>query len=71
MCRQRLKSRPMVQPCLDIVSPARPAGRVRAVLVWGAMAIAMVVLLAALALWHYYGTTVFFEMIASGVSACF
>jgi hypothetical protein len=71
MCRLRLRSRAMAQSYLNIVSPARPASRVRAVLVWGAMAIAVVVLLAALALWHYYGTTVFFEMIASGVSACF
>jgi hypothetical protein len=28
-------------------------------------------LLGALALWFYYGTAVFFEMIASGISACF
>jgi hypothetical protein len=60
----------MAQP-LNIVAAARPAGWVRAALVWGATAIAVFVLLAALALWHYYGTTVFFEMIASGVSACF
>jgi hypothetical protein len=32
----------------------------------GAMA-----LLGALALWVHYGTAVFFEMIASGISACF
>ena len=25
----------------------------------------------ALALWFHYGTTVFFEMIASGIAACF
>jgi hypothetical protein len=28
-------------------------------------------LLGALVLWFHYGTAVFFEMIASGVSACF
>ena len=28
-------------------------------------------LLSALALWFHYGTAVFFEMIASGISACF
>jgi hypothetical protein len=28
-------------------------------------------LLGALVLWFYYGTAVFFEMIASGISACF
>jgi hypothetical protein len=29
------------------------------------------VLLGALGLWFHYGTAVFFEMIASGISACF
>jgi hypothetical protein len=29
------------------------------------------VLLASLALWFHYGTSVFFEMIAAGFAACF
>lgn len=29
------------------------------------------VLLGALALWFHYGTAVFFEMLASGIGACF
>jgi hypothetical protein len=29
------------------------------------------VMLVALSLWFHYGTTVFFEMVASGFSACF
>ena len=29
------------------------------------------ILLGALGLWFHYGTAVFFEMIASGISACF
>ena len=29
------------------------------------------VLLGALVLWFHYGTTVFFEMLASGIAACF
>jgi len=40
-------------------------------LAWAGTALGAVVLLATLALWYHYGTTVFFEMIASGVSACF
>jgi hypothetical protein len=28
-------------------------------------------LAAAIALWAHYGTTVFFEMIAAGIAACF
>jgi hypothetical protein len=42
----------------------------RAIVV-GAAALGAAVLLGALALWFYYGTAVFFEMIASGISACF
>jgi len=41
------------------------------VLAWGGTVLGAGVLLATLALWYHYGTTVFFEMIASGVSACF
>jgi hypothetical protein len=42
----------------------------RAVVVGGA-GLALAVLLGALVLWFHYGTAVFFEMIASGISACF
>ncbi|HLJ01331.1 MAG TPA: hypothetical protein VKT76_16595 [Bradyrhizobium sp.] len=42
----------------------------RAVVVSGA-ALGVALLCAALVLWLYYGTTVFFEMIASGFAACF
>jgi hypothetical protein len=31
----------------------------------------VIILLAALVLWLHYGTAVFFEMIASGIAACF
>jgi len=41
-----------------------------AVAVGGAV-IGVVLLLGALGLWFHYGTAVFFEMIASGLSACF
>ena len=34
-------------------------------------ALARSCLLGALALWFHYGTAVFFEMIAAGISACF
>jgi hypothetical protein len=37
----------------------------------GAAALAAVLVLGALALWLSYGTAVFFEMIAAGISACF
>ena len=50
---------------------AAPQGRAASVILWGAAAIGGLVLFAAAALWFYYGSTVFFEMIATGISACF
>jgi hypothetical protein len=37
----------------------------------GAALLLAALLLAALVLWFHYGTAVFFEMIAAGISACF
>lgn len=37
----------------------------------GGMVVATALMLGALALWAYYGSAVFFEMIASGIAACF
>jgi hypothetical protein len=39
--------------------------------VLGGVGLGAVLLLAAVILWVRYGTTVFFEMIASGFAACF
>ena len=39
--------------------------------VWGGAGGGAALLLATLGLWVQYGTAVFFEMIASGISACF
>ena len=50
---------------------ARPQGRVASLIVWSAAGIATLAVLGAAALWFHYGTAVFFEMIAAGVSACF
>jgi hypothetical protein len=47
-----------------------PARLARAV-VLGGVALSVVLVLAAAALWLHYGSTVFFEMIASGFAACF
>jgi hypothetical protein len=60
-------AQPLSSP--DMLTARRPAAR--AVLVWGGIAMASIALLAALALWFHYGTTVFFEMIAAGFAACF
>jgi hypothetical protein len=48
-----------------------PANRIARVLVVGGAGLAAVMLIAALILWARYGTAVFFEMIASGIAACF
>ena len=49
-----------------------PTGRrLASAIVVGAVALGAIVLSGALALWFHYGTAVFFEMIASGISACF
>ena len=38
---------------------------------WSAATLGALAVLGAAALWFYYGTAVFFEMIAAGISACF
>jgi hypothetical protein len=48
-----------------------PGRRLASAIVIGAAALGAMVLSGALALWFHYGTAVFFEMIASGISACF
>ena len=49
----------------------QPARRVVPAIVVGAAGLGAVLLIGALALWFHYGTAVFFEMISSGISACF
>ena len=63
----------MAQPVFtqqDIVA-SPPSRRAASAIAIGAGVLGAIVLLGALALWMHYGTTVFFEMIASGISACF
>ena len=55
-----------------MMAAARSQGsRVASMIVWGAAAISALAVLGAAALWFHYGTAVFFEMIAAGISACF
>ena len=65
---------PMVQPVstpAGTITATRPQGRVASAIVWAAAGLGALALIGALALWVHYGTTVFFEMIAAGISACF
>ena len=58
-------ARPISSP--QLLSP-RKAGSAFAL---AAAVLGAVLMLGALALWFHYGTAVFFEMIASGIGACF
>jgi hypothetical protein len=48
-----------------------PSRKVASAIVMGAAGLGAASLLGALVLWFHYGTAVFFEMIASGIAACF
>jgi hypothetical protein len=48
-----------------------PGRKLASAIVIGSAALGAIILAGALALWFHYGTAVFFEMIASGISACF
>jgi hypothetical protein len=63
----------MAQPILrpHEIPAVPPAQAMARAIIVGAAAVGAAVLLGAMALWFYYGTAVFFEMIASGISACF
>jgi hypothetical protein len=68
----------MVQPVSApqaMLVPARPRARrqcrVAAAIAWGAAGLGVLAMLGAAGLWFHYGTAVFFEMIAAGISACF
>lgn len=47
------------------------ARRARTIIAVAGAALGAAVLLGTLGLWVHYGTAVFFEMIASGIGACF
>jgi hypothetical protein len=63
----------MAQPVSSppqIMPQSRSPSGVGSVIAWGAAGLGGMVVLGALVLWFHYGTAVFFEMIASGISAC-
>jgi hypothetical protein len=49
----------------------RPARRLAPAIAVAAVALGVAILLGTLVLWFHYGTAVFFELIASGIAACF
>jgi len=52
-------------------SALRSVRRIAPAIVVGGAVLGVAILLGALVLWFHYGTAVFFEMIASGIAACF
>ena len=63
----------MAQPIFTPQVPGAlpPARRVASAIVLGGAGLGAALLLGALVLWFHYGTAVFFEMISSGIAACF
>jgi hypothetical protein len=55
----------------EMPSVLPPGRKLASAIVIGSAALGAIILTGALALWFHYGTAVFFEMIASGISACF
>jgi hypothetical protein len=55
----------------EMIAATPSQGRLASTIVWSAAGLGAVAVLGAAALWFHYGTAVFFEMIAAGVSACF
>jgi hypothetical protein len=53
------------------VPTRRPLGGVAFGIIAGSAVLVAAILLGASVLWMHYGTAVFFEMITSGISACF
>jgi hypothetical protein len=63
----------MAQPVSSphqIMPRSRLPGGLGSAIAWGGAGLGGIVVLGALVLWFHYGTAVFFEMIASGISAC-
>lgn len=65
-----IMAQPLASPH-EMTSQSRASSRVGAAIAWGGAGLGSMVVLGTLALWFHYGTAVFFEMIASGISACF
>lgn len=59
----------MAQPVSTSAGPG--PRRAASAIVAGVGVLGVALLIGALVLWFHYGTAVFFEMIASGIAACF
>jgi hypothetical protein len=55
----------------EIVAVPPSSSGIPALIVWGGAGVAAAAFTGALSLWFHYGTAVFFETIAAGISSCF
>jgi hypothetical protein len=69
--RQMLPTMPQISIEESAAPARRPLGGVAFGIIVGSTVLAVAVLIGAAVLWIHYGTAVFFEMIASGIAACF
>jgi hypothetical protein len=60
-----------ISPHAEMPAVLPPRRRTAAAIMLAGAVLGAALLLGALVLWFYYGTAVFFEMIAAGISACF
>jgi len=66
-----LKPAPQGSYAETAITGRRPVSGVAFAIIVAGGVFAAAVLLAAAGLWFHYGTAVFFEMIATGLAACF
>jgi hypothetical protein len=69
--KQMLQTAHQVSAPENAIPVRRQLGGVAFGIVVGSGVLAAAILLGASVLWIHYGTAVFFEMIASGIAACF
>jgi hypothetical protein len=62
---QPIATQPETRPAL------RSARGIASVIMIGGAGLGAAILFGALVLWFYYGTTIFFETIVSGIASCF
>jgi hypothetical protein len=60
-----------LHPAHPIQDNSPTAGRTPTVLLLAGVGVSGLAVIGALALWFHYGTQVFFEMIRTGLAACF
>jgi hypothetical protein len=69
--RIMLKPAPQGSFAETATTARRPVSGVAFAIIVAGAVLAAAILLAATGLWFHYGTAVFFEMIATGLAACF